>query len=1027
VERLIEVQWKWGLLHTFAEWQVRGKTYLRIPLTYYHSFRGDARNVGASRAFKKFIDNKTEFSGWWHETCGESGDKVFLLRFTDGGWHLPWEFLIKRLSPRLRPTVSLARASERQFAAKPAIFDEALRILIIKGDNGTSIGLKLNLDAEIRGVMNAYDQLESGIRKCIDIPKVADADRTSLTTVLDNYRPHILWFSGHGETKKDTRVLFCGKDWITANDFASLVGKAKNPPLYVIFWACDTADSTGMRTVPNSPPLFEELSKVNVLSVLAMQAAIRDVSAQSMAADVFRFLAAGLPIEKAISRARAFQMEDPPELAHSLDWACPVVWSNGELPDKLQWNAASQNLAKSQILGRHSMRSRTPFPAIFDAPPTEEEIQQANNWMSEKNWIHGDWQEQEHLVRWLRVLLTVQATTTLFVIRVDLRGEDPKTSLPEWAEALYARLIPGDIPNEIALIINEIARNTVVGWPKLCRASGVFLAITGIPTSWDGSWFWEPLVSADGPSAIMTSKIDQRLTNKWAIDSIGQTTTSEAIALAVNEAPDLARALAILNLPLRHHLIKLESVDVNGSPSLSSWDHYDAVLVETSAGPVISSTARGRIITGMSEAETKRAHGHCVELLGNPQITLNTELREHRLLHLLDGDFVDDALEEARILCQLYREDRMPFAVLSIIARLGRHRTDLPSSTKLVVAWAHLRLGQVDAARFWLERATMLPNALERASKHALCAEILKSVGSPDSKQRALVEIEKAISYAEQAARRSEQAPPARRLERAFRQDHARILQYLFGEKQEAVIEYEQLIAEWSGEVGAEEDLAVVKRNLAECLRTISSATDQSQRIKDLLEESEQLLANNPLSPLLAEILYERSRQAESDRDEQAAKTLLNRCCEVALASHNYLVHAVARNRYFWHYSRFNEPEWRDIEGQLLSFSPHGWAIRACWNGRLRAARQLELKGDLSMAFKELEKNLEEIAKHPSFDAGSDRFRIAATMAGLQRIADQQGRQTTYWTDFLRQYASWSNTWVNGRTPSQIWMEVGNG
>jgi len=60
---------------------------------------------------------------------------------------------------------------------------------------------------------------------------------------------------------------------------------------------------------------------------------------------------------------------------------------------------------------------------------------------------------------------------------------------------------------------------------------------------------------------------------------------------------------------------------------------------------------------------------------------------------------------------------------------------------------------------------------------------------------------------------------------------------------------------------------------------------------------------------------------------------------------------------------------------------------------------------------------------NPSFSGHSDRFRIAATFAGLELV----GRVEGSWQQFLDMNPSWAPKWLEEQpypTPNGIWQEV---
>jgi hypothetical protein len=459
---------------------------------------------------------------------------------------------------------------------------------------------------------------------------------------------------------------------------------------------------------------------------------------------------------------------------------------------------------------------------------------------------------------------------------------------------------------------------------------------------------------------------------------------------------------------------------------LAEWQARTKVLIDTHAGPLMMATARHHVLDKPDPELLKRAHSDCVNILS--QVRLSTEVLNELLKHLLGAALGQQALNVAAKLCFDYKEQDRPAAVLQLVKQIGPLWEVLPQSARLIPAWAYLQLGKLDHSRLFLARATALPSPLDEAWKHGLQAELSKSEGTHFSKEKALEEIDAAIEICRTAQPDAANPPEliARRL-RAYRQDRARILQFLFYEKEQAAEEYEKLVNEWSDQPQAVIDLAVVKRNYSECLRSLSTGvTDPRwQKAQDLLREAELLVKNRPELPILAEILYEKAKAAEAAGKLTELQELLKDCEGAALKSQHYMVRAIALNKLFWGFETFSIARWTQVKTDLEDFPLHGWAVRTLVDGKLRAARHLEGLLDFEGAFRELESAQGNLERNPSFNMGGDKSRIAATLAGLQIVGLKIGRDG-FWTAFTANY-DWASAWLQSRaanTPEAIWAEV---
>jgi hypothetical protein len=1014
----------------------------------------DLRSVSPSQIRQKFdsLFSDQRFTQWWDQTCGGKQDKYIRLSFPDHSfltsiftspWDVPWELLIERLKQtEVHSTVSLVRSSMIDPPIAPRVSDEPMRILVLQGDDGKSIRRPLNLDIEAEQIAQAWNALDASARECVDKPKVVKATRADLPKDLNDHKPHLIWFSGHGRIDPNSSLLLADGQWVTAGEFANLIKRSCEPPfqglppLYAVFWACETGRAEISRTGAISPTLFEELAKVGVISVMGMQSAIRDVSALSMAQGLMRFLAAGYPMETAIARVRAHLIDDLPSGAHEMDWAAPVVWSVGEPVEKLCWNSQAQPLVQFQLLGREALRWRRKKPSELDGPPTVDDLMRARTWSSlPKVWVYGRYDDAESQNRWVRALQALQVETKNFVVAIDLTEREIDVALQAWAEKIYERMLPNDFPIEFMMLLKQMKAAPISGWRRLCELPGLQVAIAQPPVfdapSHDSfSWFWEPLFSAENTlKTIIFSdqQVSAEIEEAWSLDRIESDMDTESIETAVKSAPRLARALAVLNMPLSPYLISVPVDDGEGAGRLSDWTDRNRLVIETFAGPVLTATARRHILERQDSTQLKIAHYDCARILAQPQVRPTAEIRKELLDHFLGSGDTPRAINLSADLLFFYKQQDRPVAVQQLIRQLGSLWQDLPASARLVPAWAYLQLGKLGHAEMFLERAAPT-SPLDVAWKHGLRAELFKSQGTAFSKENALSEIEAAIQTCRATAPDLE-TPAAliqRRL-RAYRQDRARILQFLFYRTEEAASEYSELIGEWSDQPDAVIDLAVVKRNYAECLRYLSTGpTDpRSQQSNDILREAEALVKHRPDIPIFCEILYEKAKAAEQTNRLSESLRLLSECQTAAKQSQHFMVWAIADSRRFWKHEGFLLSRWSIVQRQLQAFS-HGWAVRTLVTGFLKAARRLEESKDYEGAIAQLEKAELTMSRNPSFNMGGDKFRIAAIRAGLHVVGAKLGR-TDSWSTFAIEF-DWAIGWLENRlhkTPEDIWSEVG--
>ena len=184
---------------------------------------------------------------------------------------------------------------------------------------------------------------------------------------------------------------------------------------------------------------------------------------------------------------------------------------------------------------------------------------------------------------------------------------------------------------------------------------------------------------------------------------------------------------------------------------------------------------------------------------------------------------------------------------------------------------------------------------------HGLWSELAKAKGD---KKEALSQVDAAISVLTRAIADSQTSDRSQllRRQRAYRQDRARILQYLYRELELADKEYKKLLEDWHDESDADIDVAVVMRNYAECLRTLANNDVDDPRWEksnDLLAEAWNRVSDDRDVTLAAEIRYEMARAADIRNEEIEYKQILLDCIKLSEESGHLMLSAIASSRYF--------------------------------------------------------------------------------------------------------------------------------
>jgi hypothetical protein len=170
----------------------------------------------------------------------------------------------------------------------------------------------------------------------------------------------------------------------------------------------------------------------------------------------------------------------------------------------------------------------------------------------------------------------------------------------------------------------------------------------------------------------------------------------------------------------------------------------------------------------------RQAHLDCLELLDHESLQMTTTINENRIFHLIQAAYNEAAVWEANDLLVTYRSQDRPFQALKLLELLDSNISRISNNSKIIAAWAYLKLGKIFQAKFWLERIFSDSN-IECAWKHGLLAEIYKSEGTEGAKQSARDEVVTAIEYCGKERKKNPDNIAVKVMSRAYRQDKARI------------------------------------------------------------------------------------------------------------------------------------------------------------------------------------------------------------------------------------------------------------
>lgn len=431
--REIALRWNAGILR--SGWEVLSSSggserYLFGRLRLRKLRRGLYAS-GTVRRFDRALRSSEDFYGWWRESQG-SEEAVYTLDFSEGGWDLPWELLLEHRLPSNRGKTSIIRRSCPPIAEKPTTFRTPLRILILQGGSKG-----LDLQRELDQIEEVYASLPLGARVRIEPIKHVSAYRHSLAEHLRSVQPHVLWFSGQGESRPISRLQMADETWLDVQEFARCVRDSGSVPLYAVFLACSTAAFSGNGPLPVAPDLIQALHDLGVMTVLAMQAPISDVGAALIARELFRGLAAGLPIEQSMPRVRADLYDRPVEGLLPFDWAAGVVWAAARAAEQLNWAVDSRIPAQLQLFGSRTFTGPAANASLLTGTSSKTEGRLTDFLRSgARTWLVGSPSELQHRAAWLGALRLAARDAEHAVFAVECGEERTEMGLRMWARGI---------------------------------------------------------------------------------------------------------------------------------------------------------------------------------------------------------------------------------------------------------------------------------------------------------------------------------------------------------------------------------------------------------------------------------------------------------------------------------------------------------------------------------------------------------------------------------------------------------------
>lgn len=237
---------------------------------------------------------------------------------------LPWEFLYSPVkddflfSDRMKPIVRWLDVDQ---VTPTLAVEPPLRILLVIAAPTDRPGLRVG--EELAHLDSALaDLTASGQVKTV---RLDHASLESLDNALLQTRPHILHFIGHGDFVADEGLLVFesdtapgASDTIAGRQLAVLL---RNHLAYLrLVFLNSCMGATASRVDPFGG-VAQSLIRRGIPAVIAMQFPIPDKAAVALSRHFYRYLAAGQPVDAALTSARAFLYAR----GYAVEWGAPAL------------------------------------------------------------------------------------------------------------------------------------------------------------------------------------------------------------------------------------------------------------------------------------------------------------------------------------------------------------------------------------------------------------------------------------------------------------------------------------------------------------------------------------------------------------------------------------------------------------------------------------------------------------------------------------------------------------------------------
>jgi len=246
---------------------------------------------------------------------------------------IPWELLFDGTSFLVSmPKITFLRSiADIPKPVKDLISGKIKILAIVSSPLNLTNRERLNIEQEKMQILQALDRAVASGK--VEIEFEDEATLTNIQARLDEMKPHIIHYTGHGSYEDGVGYLILEDDDgrarpVDNNTVATLF--SGYPSIRLIFLSgCQTAKTSGREAFTD---VTTPLIKGGVPAVISMQYSVSDKTAIDLAVKFYGDICNGEPIDTALTNARRQILLN--EGAHHVDFATPVLYATN--PDSLK-------------------------------------------------------------------------------------------------------------------------------------------------------------------------------------------------------------------------------------------------------------------------------------------------------------------------------------------------------------------------------------------------------------------------------------------------------------------------------------------------------------------------------------------------------------------------------------------------------------------------------------------------------------------------------------------------------------------